>query len=76
MFNLKLESRNKKNYKIPPQILWFLFFYCFCALKYHAAANFLIGGPKVAVKASKMAVVLGECGRECLSRPGNTPLYN
>jgi len=26
----------------------------------------------VAVKALKMAVVFGECGRECLSGPGNT----
>jgi len=26
----------------------------------------------VAVKASKMAVVFDECGRECLSGPGNT----
>jgi hypothetical protein len=33
---------------------------------------FLKGGPKVAVKALNMAVVFGECGRECLSRPGNT----
>jgi hypothetical protein len=24
------------------------------------------------VKSSKMAVVFGECGRECLSGPGNT----
>ncbi len=26
----------------------------------------------MAVKALKMAVVFGECGRECLSEPGNT----
>ena len=26
----------------------------------------------MAVKASKMAVVFGGCGRECLSGPGNT----
>ncbi len=26
----------------------------------------------VAVKASKMAAVFGECGRECLSEPGNS----
>jgi hypothetical protein len=30
----------------------------------------------VAVKASKMAVVFGGCGRECLSGPGNTALYS
>ncbi len=28
----------------------------------------------MAVKASKMAVVFGGCGRECLSGPGNTGL--
>ncbi len=44
----------------------------FCALKYHAAANFLIDGPQVTVKASKMAVVFGECGLECFTGPGNT----
>jgi hypothetical protein len=36
-------------------------------LKYYAAAKFLM-----AVKASKMAVVFGKCGRECLSGPGNS----
>jgi hypothetical protein len=61
-------NRNKKKKKIPSQTLCFLFFIVFGALKYHVAANFL----KVAVKASKMAVVFDECGRECLSGPGNT----
>ncbi len=27
------------------------------------------------MKSSKMAVVFGECGRECLSGPGNTGIY-
>jgi hypothetical protein len=39
-----MESRNKKNDKIPPQTLCFFVFYCCCALNFHAAANFLIGG--------------------------------
>jgi hypothetical protein len=39
-----MESRNKKNDQIPPQTLCFFVFYCCCALKYHAAANFCIGG--------------------------------
>jgi hypothetical protein len=39
-----MESRNKKHDKIPPQTLSFLFFYCGCALKYHAGAIFFIGG--------------------------------
>jgi hypothetical protein len=41
MFNPKIGSRNKKNDKIPPQTL---FLHCSCALKFHAAANILIGG--------------------------------
>jgi hypothetical protein len=28
------------------------------------------------VKALKMAVVFGECGRECLSGPGNTEVFS
>ncbi len=67
-----MESRNNKISKSLHKYDVFLVFYCFCALKYHAAANFFIGGTKVAVKASKVAVVFGECGRECLSGPGNT----
>ncbi len=35
--------RAEKNDKIPPQTLCF-FCHCCCALKYHAAANFFIGG--------------------------------
>ena len=27
------------------------------------------------MKSSKMAVVFGECGRECLSGPGNTGVH-
>ncbi len=42
MFNPKMGSRKKKKNKIPPQILCFFVFYCRCALKYHAAANFLV----------------------------------
>ena len=30
----------------------------------------------MAVKALKMAVVFGECGRECLSGPGNTEVFS
>ncbi len=41
-------------------------------MKYHEAANFLIDGPQVTVKASKMAVVFGECGLECFTGDGNT----
>ncbi len=37
-------SRKNKNDKIPPQTLCFFVSYCCWALKYHAAANFLIGG--------------------------------
>jgi hypothetical protein len=44
MFNPNMESRNKKNVKIPPQTLSFFVYYCSCALKCHAAANFFIGG--------------------------------
>jgi hypothetical protein len=40
MFNPKMERRNKKMTKSLPKH----YFYCCCALKYHAAANFLIGG--------------------------------
>jgi hypothetical protein len=71
MFNPKMESGNKKVSKSLPKYNVFCFF-IFCALKYHAAPNFLIDGPQVAVKASKMAVVFGECVRECFSGPGNT----
>jgi hypothetical protein len=71
MFNPKMESRNRK---VTKSLSKYNVFFCFCALKYHAAANFLIGAPKVAVKASKMPVVFGECGRECLSGPGNSDL--
>ena len=52
---------------LPKHYIFFVF-YCCCALKYHAAANFLIGGRE----SLKMVVVFGECGRECLSGPGNT----
>jgi hypothetical protein len=38
-----MESKNKKNDKIPPQTLCFFGFYCCCALKYHAGENFLKG---------------------------------
>ena len=54
-----------------PKHYVFLFFIVVVLWKYHAAANFLY----VAVKASKMALVFGECGRECLSRPGNTATH-
>ncbi len=37
-------SRKNKNDKIPPQTLCFFVSYCCWALKYHAAAKFLIGG--------------------------------
>jgi hypothetical protein len=37
-----MESRNKKMTKSLPKHC--VFFYCGCALKYHAGANFLIGG--------------------------------
>jgi len=43
-----------------PKHYVFFVFYCCCALKYHAAAEFLIGGREP----SKIAVVFGECGRE------------
>ncbi len=65
-----MESRNKKNCKIHLQTLCFFVFYCNFALKYHAAAKYLIGGRKSFENG--MAVVFGECSRECLSEPGNT----
>jgi hypothetical protein len=71
MFNPKMESRNKKNDKIPPQTLCFFGFIIVvicCSLKYHAAENLLIGGRE----SFEMAVGLGKCGRECLSGPCNT----
>jgi hypothetical protein len=41
----KLRAEIKKWQNPPLQTLCFCFvFYCCCALKYHAAANFLIGG--------------------------------
>jgi hypothetical protein len=46
----------------------FIVIYCFYASNYHAAANFLIGGHE----SFKNGRVFGKCGRECLSRPGNT----
>jgi hypothetical protein len=52
-----MESRNKERQNHSPNF----------ALKYHASANFFIGGREI----SEMAVVFGECGRECLSGPGN-----
>jgi hypothetical protein len=45
MFNPKMESRHKKMTKsLPKHYVLFFIFYCCCALKYPAAANFLIGG--------------------------------
>jgi hypothetical protein len=44
MFNQKMESRNKKITKSLSQTLCFFVYYCCCALKYNAAANFLIDG--------------------------------
>ena len=67
IFNQKRRAKIKKWLNPFPSIMFFLFCCC-CALKYHAAANCW----SVAVKASKMTVVFGECGRECLSAPGNT----
>jgi hypothetical protein len=70
MFNPKMESRNKKMTKSLLKHCFFGFLIvviCF-ALKYHAAENFLIGGRE----SFEMAVVLGKCGRECLSGPSNT----
>ncbi len=61
-----MESRNKK---ITKSLLKHYFIVViFWALKYHAAKNFLIGGRE----SFEMAVVLGKCGRECLSGPCNT----
>ncbi len=48
----------------------FFVFYCYCALNYHAAANFWIGGRERFENG--MLVVFGECGRECFSGPSNT----
>jgi hypothetical protein len=42
-------------------------FLCCCALKISCSGKFF-----VAVKALKMAVDYGECGRECMSEHGNT----
>ncbi len=39
-----MESKNIKMTKSLPKHYVFFVFYCCCALKYHAAANFLIGG--------------------------------
>jgi hypothetical protein len=66
MFNPKMKSRKK--HIIPPQTLCFFVFYCCCDLKIMQGQFFLY----VAVKASKMAAVFGECGRQCLSGPGNS----
>jgi hypothetical protein len=45
MFYPKMESRNTKNtLQNPSPNIMFFCFLLFCALKYHAAANFLIGG--------------------------------
>jgi hypothetical protein len=41
--NPKKESRKKMTKSLPKHYA-FQFFYCCCALKYHAAANFLTGG--------------------------------
>jgi hypothetical protein len=40
----KWRAEIKKMTKSLPKHYVFLVFYCCCALKYHAAANFLIGG--------------------------------
>jgi hypothetical protein len=56
MFNLKLESRNKITKSLPKYYVFcFLLFLCF---ELSSSTNFL-GGPKVAVKDSKMAMVFG-----------------
>jgi hypothetical protein len=40
----KISPRNKKRQNPSSNIMFFFVFYCCCALKYQAAANFLIGG--------------------------------
>jgi hypothetical protein len=66
MFDEKMESRNEK---IPPQTLcFFLFFIVVVFFEKSCRGTFLY----LAVKALKMAAFFGECGRECLSGPGNS----
>jgi hypothetical protein len=48
-----------------------LFVFNFLCFEISCSSKFLIDGPQVAVKASKMAVVFGECVRECFLGPGN-----
>jgi hypothetical protein len=67
-----VESRNKKMAKSLPNHYVFCFvFYCCCAFKYHAAANFFIGGCE-SFENGRGFLVFGVCGRECLSGPGST----
>jgi hypothetical protein len=71
MFNTKIESRNKKKLQNPfPKIMFFCFFIVVGFFKIMQGQIFLY----VPVKASKMALVFGERGRECLSGPGNTDI--
>jgi hypothetical protein len=71
MINTKMDSRNKKKLHNPSPNMMCFVFYCCCVLKIMQGQIF----GYVAVKALKMVRVFGECGRECLSGPGNTGLH-
>jgi hypothetical protein len=65
-----MESRNKKVTKSLPKY----YVYCFKIVLLNIMQQLIFWkvGLKLAVKASKMAVVFGEFGRKCFTGPGNT----